>query len=306
MTYFSDRSDAPVPKTAAAIAIILGMVISGCSTLDKLNPFSKSGSKDASASTKQDSSPAAKDAGPPSPFVSQSKSGYVRLEPIESGAAPNDQPISFTATQIRAVLAMLRTSQDNEPLFNEDELNEVAAPIATALSKASAREDVAFAVAGKHGALAAITQSAVTSGRVFYKNGALNFIFGEMRSKASDQLASTGFLGSFVLRDFPAGSRSSASRSAEVGAGGSVTYAANNRHDWVQIAAQGVPPPAAVVRAPAAPPGAQTQPGAPAVSPDAAGLDIERRLTVLKGLRDKGLITEQEYDDKRKDILKSL
>ena len=34
--------------------------------------------------------------------------------------------------------------------------------------------------------------------------------------------------------------------------------------------------------------------------------DIERRLTTLKSLRDKGLITEQEYDDKRKEILKSL
>jgi hypothetical protein len=39
---------------------------------------------------------------------------------------------------------------------------------------------------------------------------------------------------------------------------------------------------------------------------DAYYQDIEKRLTLLKGLKDKGLITEEEFNDKRKEILKGL
>jgi len=41
-------------------------------------------------------------------------------------------------------------------------------------------------------------------------------------------------------------------------------------------------------------------------SPAAIGDDIEQRLLLLKRLRDKGLISEEEYQHKRRDVLQKL
>jgi hypothetical protein len=60
------------------------------------------------------------------------------------------------------------------------------------------------------------------------------------------------------------------------------------------------PPPAVV--APPAPAGVSAAPTAPAPSPQ----DPEERLRKLKDLRDKGLITPEEYEKKRQEILKGL
>ena len=299
---------------AALLTALASLAISGCSTLSSLNPFSSkpASSNDAARAAQVDArANVAIDSGA---FAAQSKYGYVQVEPIEAGAAANDHPAGFTATQIRAVLAMQKTGRDGN-ILNDEELIEIAAPIAAALSKASPREDVVFAVAGKHGFIGSIAgPRSVTSGRVFYKNGALNIIFGDIRVQATDELTATGFLQSSVLRQFPPGSRNRATQSADVLAEGGVTFAANNRRDWVLVAAAGIPlPPVAVRAAPAAagaaPAAAGAAPAADAVRSSAAtgaDLDIERRLTTLKSLRDKGLITEQEFNDKRKEILKSL
>ena len=47
-------------------------------------------------------------------------------------------------------------------------------------------------------------------------------------------------------------------------------------------------------------------PVAPVQGAAAAAGDVEQRLTVLKRLREKGLITEEEYVQKRKEILSQL
>ncbi len=64
------------------------------------------------------------------------------------------------------------------------------------------------------------------------------------------------------------------------------------------------PPPPAVAApaAPAAAGGASTAASAPALGPQ----DPEERLRKLKDLRDKGLITPEEYEKKRQEILKGL
>lgn len=61
------------------------------------------------------------------------------------------------------------------------------------------------------------------------------------------------------------------------------------------------PPPAVVAPAPAAPAGPSAA-SAPAPTPQ----DPEERLRRLKDLRDKGLITPEEYERKRQEILKGL
>jgi len=110
---------------------------------------------------------------------------------------------------------------------------------------------------------------------------------------------------------FEFGSRT-ASGSASLRSAG----ATNRRGDWLSIPLV----PVAVQAAPASPagpaaatPAAVAPAPAPAAAPvarkplDAAGAeDIERRLETLKRLRDKGLITEEEYQHKRKEILQLL
>jgi hypothetical protein len=61
-------------------------------------------------------------------------------------------------------------------------------------------------------------------------------------------------------------------------------------------------PPAVVAPAPAAPAGVSAAPTAPAPSAQ----EPEERLRKLKDLRDKGLITPEEYEKKRQEILKGL
>lgn len=296
---------------AAILVLVAAVVLSGCSTLSSLNPFGKSSPGEAARNTEaaQRVTNVAEGSGG---FAAQSQYGYVRVEPIEAGAAPNDHPAGFTASQIRAVLALQKTGRDGT-LLNDEELNEIAAPIAAALSKAGPREDLTFAVAGKHGFIGSFAgPRSVTSGRVFYKSGGLNIIFGEVRLQGTDALTASGFLQPSVLQQFPPGSRTHVSPTPDLLAEGGIAYGASNRRDWTIVAAGGIPLPLVVTRtAPAATPAAPvaaTPGAAPAAAPAAITpeQDIERRLTTLKSLRDKGLITEQEYDDKRKEILKSL
>jgi hypothetical protein len=72
----------------------------------------------------------------------------------------------------------------------------------------------------------------------------------------------------------------------------------------MQTSAQATAPPGAAA-APA--PAVQVAPPPARKALDAAAVDdIERRLEILKRLREKGLITEDEYQQKRKEILQLL
>jgi hypothetical protein len=168
----------------------------------------------------------------------------------------------------------------------------------------------------------------------------LNVIFGEIHGDFESQFLATGY-----MRPFVTGSRAGkGDGNWTVASREPLQHAAAGRPDWIQVGGAPVAPapgaspvtPAAAAGA-ASPPSASTRSGAgaaptpsagttstagaasttgsaspaspaPAVVPnrDAFYQDIEKRLTVLKGLRDKGLITEDEYNEKRKAILKDL
>jgi 3-oxoacyl-ACP reductase-like protein len=62
-----------------------------------------------------------------------------------------------------------------------------------------------------------------------------------------------------------------------------------------------------------APVAAAARPAVPAAAPSAAAptleplqTEAEHRLATLKRLRDRGLISEEEFQEKRKDVLKQL
>lgn len=285
--------------------------------------------------------------------------GYVRIEAAEAAAqTPNAHPIAFAPQQIRTALQALQVqgqAGEPKPLFTEQGLDDIAAPIAMALARAQPDQDVTFAVTGKRGnrLLNLMGERLVTSGRLFYQDGQLNVIFGSLQGEYEDTLRATG-----ILRGFIPGSRSGpvTRTRLHVLPAAATAYASAERQDWLRMtpaAWSDKPPKSAAATAPAgvpvapvsagstagqaslpsAPPQA-TAPVAPAVSkrnsssrsdaamestPTAAAAadkmagsedvhyqQFEKRLKTLDKLRDQGMITEQEYQQKRRAILDEL
>jgi len=141
--------------------------------------------------------------------------------------------------------------------------------------------------------------------RLFVQGGRLQFIVHDARLEFYDT-----YRGTHTAPRFTYGARKAA---------GGVTVqsatATSARADWLAIPLQGTAPanaapaPAALAPAPAAPapaPAVTAPPPARKALDAAAAEDIERRLETLKRLRDKSLITEDEYQQKRKEILQLL
>ena len=238
----------------------------------------------------------------------------VALVPREAGSEPNRQPLQLPADGLRQQLALVQFTDRSgaQPLFAADELAELAGPLAQALERAGPGDDVLLLSASRRegGILAAPT--AVTA-RLFVQGEQLQLIVHDVRYEFYDTYRGTNAPPRFTF-----GSRTTPGAVAIRSAGG-----ANVRADWVAIAVRGA---AAATAAPAAPPpvlsvvapAGAVQPApmaapAPVVAPaprpplDAAGAqDLERRLETLKRLREKNLITEDEYQQKRKEILQLL
>ena len=232
----------------------------------------------------------------------------LRLVSRETGAAPNEHPARLDAQTLRQLLAQLRTDirEGAQSLFADGEVAELAEPLAQALANASADDDVLLLSTSRRGGGLLAKPLAVTA-RLFVQGGSLNFIVNDTRFEFYDRFRATG-----TAPEFTFGSRRS------VGAGVLVVVpGAARRTDWAALplaAKPGVVPVAAdgppAVAGTAAPP--------PALAPEAAAAggvrargpqftdEIEQRLLTLKHLRDKGLISEEEYQNKRREILRLL
>jgi hypothetical protein len=262
-------------------------------------------------------------------FVHQSQFGYVRIETREPGAPPNAHPMAIDETVLRATLERIQLPGANpEPVFSKRELDELAAPLAVALARATPEQDVSFAVSDRHSFMGPLAMRDVTTGRVFRSERGLEIIFGLVRKDFESQ-----FRGSGYLIPFEPGQRAkpvaSASRvSLPAGAGSQL------RPDWITVsldaaqkpaaapapaagAVAAPPPPVGAVAAPApaqpspaappmaAPPPA-AQPPAATRTPDDIAKSVAERLSVLQKLRDRGVITEQEYQERRRAILSEI
>jgi len=256
---------------------------------------------------------------------------YVRIERREPGAEPNQHPVAVDTVAMRSLLASLQLpGRKTEPLLTAAELDEIAAPLASALRKATADQDVTFAVSDRHGLLGPLAARAVTTARVFRREGQLQVIAGLVRRDFENQFRATGY-----VLPFEPGSRAKsvepdARIAVEAGAGN------NRRADWAVLwldskpavptpVAAPAPPvapapagagsaaptagaPAAVVPVMPAPRAAPAPEAASGAAPDADAIfrNVSERLKALQRLRDTGAITEQEYQEKRRQILKDM
>jgi hypothetical protein len=227
-------------------------------------------------------------------YVYRPQIGFVRIERIEAGAPDNAHPLDISVDALSRSLARLEVKGgakiDTVPLFNDAELKEFAPPLAVALAKAGPKEDVCFAVIGKHGAFGSYSDPSVTSGRLFARDGKLNLIFGLVQELYQPFTELTGDNSSLVP-PFPSGSRAQASNTGWtlLPKGGRL---ADGRTDWIVL---DTTQPAAI----------EKPPGAPAAA-DSRYQEIENKLTVLNRLKEKGLITEEEYKERRRAILEGL
>ena len=252
--------------------------------------------------------------------VWQKNNDFVRIEKADGGTSPGSLP-KLSADAVRAVLASVQISGDGEtgPLMDNDQLSVISGPIANGLAQAGPGQDVTFAVQAKSGILDYLGPPRATAGRVFVDGDSVGLIIGMVHGT---YLTSTFAADPSRIRT---GSRLSAQETEHrILPGGAVTLAVAGRGDWARISSfawtgtYGMP----LVQTPAAPaalPAAAVVPGqvpapvaaqpatpaaAPAVPQDPA--QIEQRFAALKRLLDNHMISQDEYDHAKADLLKAM
>ncbi|MBI4913362.1 MAG: SHOCT domain-containing protein [Acidobacteria bacterium] len=226
---------------------------------------------------------------------------WVRRVPAEKGAPANGHPFRVEAAGVARALAALRlVGPPEEPLFDAAEVEALGRALSEALALASPEQDLELLSTEKRSGGPFRGSLGVTA-RAFVREGRLNFIVHDGRLDFVDQ-----YFRDFQVPTFVYGSRSKAS-----GVRLKAEEAETLRPDWLAIPlAEGLPKPdAAAPRLPApSVPGPTIAPAPQTPRPSAPppGPSLEERLQKLKGLRDKDLITEAEYQKKKQEMLKEL
>lgn len=258
-----------VARLPAALVLALCLALPGCATIG--------------AAVGAGARPAAAPTAAPSPQAQLGPNSFVRLLPSEAGAPPN-AALAVDPAALRLALAPLRTAA-GQAVFLPDQLDQLAAPLSAALGGAAPGQDVAFAAATVPPGLRLTSSQTASSGRLFVTDGKLNLVFGLVQSPFDLERLSRQ-----PSKVFATGSRLRAAGQGEVG-GGAWRPAQPGRGDWLVL------PLESLAAAPAA-----SVPPAPAL----AHSDTERRLATLARLRQQGLVSEEEFQEKRRAILKDL
>ena len=236
----------------------------------------------------------------------------VQIVAREPGSSPNQHPARVSSETLRWVLGGVRANVAGSTvaLLSADEAGELAEPLAQALAMAGPDDDIVMLSTSRRGANFLTTATGVTA-RLFVQEGRLQLI---VRDARLDFLKD--YIASKTNPTFQYGARGTPGKAVL-----SYSDAVVRRPDWLSLP-MALPGAAASPAAVAAPTAAAVQPAMPAATPAAPAVapaaarsmpvpeapqtEAEARLQTLKRLRDRGLITEQEYEDKRKEVLKQL
>lgn len=230
----------------------------------------------------------------------QSRDQFVALERQDSAGdariAVNDHPVDISLDRLSSILASIKVrfadSEKPGPLFTAAAVQVLAPHLQKALKKAASGEDVVFAVFGLHDALYGLAKSPkVTTGRLFFKAGKLNLIVGLVQKDVNEREDRR-------LSPFTPGSR----QNQADGDWTLVTDTPLVRRDWLAFGEDWQAP---LVSPPVA--GKVETSG----SPQSAQRNEElrkpaERLIILNELKEKGLVTEDEYRAKRMEILNGI
>lgn len=257
----------------------------------------------------------------------------VRLVPREAGAVPNGHPRTLAPEPLRQALAAINwVDRDGEkkPLFGAGELADLAPALVRAFAAATPEQDVLLLSTSRRDGNVLTIPLSITA-RLFVQDEALQLIVQDARTDFFG-----GYRASGIVPRLTFGSRATGSATTLQADGLTL-----RRRDWIALAASAptAPPPVVAPAAAPAPIVAPVAPAAPVVAAPAAALPVpapapapaavparpaaapaapavkrddawyeeqEQRLRGLKRLRDRGLITEEEYQQKRREILQGL
>jgi len=236
----------------------------------------------------------------------QSRDQFVALEPLEQGAdGSNAHPAEIAPETLTSLLASIdvriEDAKGSAPLFTQESLQALVPQLHQALRAATAKDDVTFAVIGLYSSLYGLAKSPmVTTGRVFRRDGHLNLIIGMAQHNVNEREDRR-------LAPFVPGSRLKARDGAwQLMPHAGLDFFTLKRKDWIVFS--DAPLPVAINQPEPAKnlPSQHTPVAAPHQQTPADTRNPVERLTLLKELRDKGLITEDEYRGKRQQILNGL
>jgi hypothetical protein len=263
------------------LAIIL-MASMGCSVAKKILPSDKDSSE-----------------------LFRARDQYVRIVPQDgprgAAAATNEHPITLDAEQIRSALSTLHImspdSNKSRPVFNSKELDILGRNLSQGLAQATPDQDVAFAVISEQKGLYGLAkESRYTSARVFYREGKLNIIFGKIHG---DYRANQDRR----LYPLAPGSRTKASQHGwmllEQQDQEFRKTSDGIRSDWIALDLASMEARAAMGEKQSEM-GKDFQPGYKSQK------TVEERLQLLEELKKKKLISDEEYQKKRANILGEL
>lgn len=271
---------------------------------------------------------------------------YVRLDDQDSASTPNQHPVTLDPKAVGDALSIIQVWEKNwfkpneaEKVFSTQQAQLLGQYIALGLAKATPGQDIVFALGRTDKGFLGIRDLTYTSGRAFYANGRLNVIIGEYRrspDKFQERASSSAGIEE-IKYFFSHGKRTKASgfKLAIVTGEGIETHGSEGgkRRDWfmVDVKQAAATLAARIARENQAAGGADSE----AVRQEAARLAQERRelrlemarmrrdmelqggaqqgpataaqrLEILDDLRGKGMITDEEYQHKREEILKDL
>jgi hypothetical protein len=224
---------------------------------------------------------------------------WVKLKPAEKGVLANGHPLSVDAATLTQALGTVRLvlGAKEEPLFDPAEATDLGKVMAEALAVAEPGQDLELLSTAKRG-LGFFSPNESVTARVFVQEGRLNLIIHDARL---DVVFLHGIESRMPLIEY--GSRTRSSPVALRAAGAEV-----RRPDWVALPLMAAAPAASVAPAIAAPPKvlppSPPPPSTPPLTPPPTSL--EDRLRSLKRLLDQDLISREDYEKKKQELLKGL
>ncbi len=238
----------------------------------------------------------------------QSGDQFVALEHHNSTASEtaisNDHPAELSPARLTAMLTSIvfQTGDSDKPLqlLTNQSIEILVPEIVQGFRKAASGEDVIFAIVGLHKSMLGFGRNPkVTTGRAFYKGGRLNIIFGLAQKDVNEREDRR-------LAPFTPGNRQHALKGEWTLLSQPETSGFTlARKDWVAFGDEWREPEAQM---PVMRQSATSSQNEPVHSGELTN-DTRRpaeRLNTLIELKDKRLITEEEYRSKRLEILKGL
>lgn len=213
----------------------------------------------------------------------------------------NSQPVEIDEQDILKFLSsikIIKNKSTTEPLFTEKQQNNLAKYLSIGLKKAKPHQDILFSLAKEKRTLGGLKkQTYFIAGRAFFNEGLLNLIIGEYNRVANSayEMAYDPTNQGLVEYDFNYGERvvSKFPFNEKLAFTLSGVTMKPTRTDWVTVNV------AELHKTPLSPDIVKE-----ALKPNKDTLI--KRFKTLEKLRKEGLITEEEYEQKRKVLLSNL